>query len=84
MEKRSNRGSGGCRQQWSNCNSAAKLPGSARRARAQETASGGRRPSISRFFTGTLTLSDPMGNGFDYAKAFESLDLDAVIRTCMS
>jgi catalase-peroxidase len=25
-------------------------------------------------------LSDPMGNGFDYAKAFESLDLDAVIK----
>ncbi|MBV9038768.1 MAG: catalase/peroxidase HPI [Acidobacteriaceae bacterium] len=26
------------------------------------------------------TLSDPMGEGFDYAKAFESLDLDAVIK----
>jgi catalase-peroxidase len=25
-------------------------------------------------------LSDPMGAGFDYAKAFESLDLDAVIK----
>jgi len=25
-------------------------------------------------------LSDPMGQGFDYAKAFESLDLDAVIK----
>ena len=25
-------------------------------------------------------LSDPMGDGFDYAKAFESLDLDAVIK----
>jgi catalase-peroxidase len=26
------------------------------------------------------TLSDPMGEGFDYAKEFKSLDLDAVIR----
>jgi catalase-peroxidase len=26
------------------------------------------------------TLSDPMGDGFDYARAFESLDLDAVIK----
>src|SRR3954462_3647823 len=26
------------------------------------------------------TLSDPMGDGFDYAKAFQSLDLDAVIK----
>ncbi len=26
------------------------------------------------------SLSDPMGNGFDYAKAFESLDLNAVIK----
>jgi catalase-peroxidase len=26
------------------------------------------------------SLSDPMGDGFDYAKAFRSLDLDAVIR----
>jgi catalase-peroxidase len=26
------------------------------------------------------TLSDPMGDRFDYAKAFESLDLDAVIK----
>ena len=26
------------------------------------------------------TLSDPMGEGFDYAKAFESLDLDSVIK----
>src|SRR5579875_316483 len=26
------------------------------------------------------TLSDPMGEGFDYAKEFESLDLDAVIK----
>jgi catalase-peroxidase len=26
------------------------------------------------------SLSDPMGHGFDYAKAFESLDLDAVIK----
>src|ERR1051326_9496574 len=26
------------------------------------------------------TLSDPMGDGFDYAKEFESLDLDAVIK----
>ena len=26
--------------------------------------------------------SDPMGPSFDYAKEFESLDLDAVIRTC--
>src|SRR5436305_8023802 len=26
------------------------------------------------------TLSDPMGEGFDYAKAFESLDLDAVVK----
>jgi catalase-peroxidase len=26
------------------------------------------------------SLSDPMGEGFDYAKAFESLDLDAVIK----
>src|SRR6185369_13255753 len=26
------------------------------------------------------TLSDPMGEGFDYAKEFESLDLNAVIQ----
>ena len=26
------------------------------------------------------SLSDPMGDGFDYAKEFESLDLDAVIK----
>jgi catalase-peroxidase len=26
------------------------------------------------------SVSDPMGDGFDYAKAFESLDLDAVIK----
>src|SRR3954465_15157724 len=26
------------------------------------------------------SLSDPMGNGFDYAKQFESLDLNAVIK----
>jgi catalase-peroxidase len=26
------------------------------------------------------SLSDPMGSGFDYAKAFESLDLDAVVK----
>src|SRR6201995_4090871 len=26
------------------------------------------------------TLSDPMGDGFDYARAFESLDLDAVVK----
>ena len=26
------------------------------------------------------SLSDPMGRGFDYAKEFESLDLDAVIK----
>ncbi len=26
------------------------------------------------------TLSDPMGDGFDYVQAFESLDLDAVIK----
>src|SRR5437588_9959092 len=26
------------------------------------------------------SLSDPMGNGFDYAKEFKSLDLDAVIK----
>ncbi len=26
------------------------------------------------------SLSDPMGDGFDYAKAFRSLDLDAVVR----
>ncbi len=26
------------------------------------------------------SLSDPMGNGFDYAKEFESLDLDAVVK----
>ena len=25
-------------------------------------------------------LSDPMGEGFDYSKEFESLDLDAVIK----
>src|SRR3954468_12663021 len=26
------------------------------------------------------SLSDPMGDGFDYAKEFQSLDLDAVIK----
>src|ERR671928_871884 len=26
------------------------------------------------------SLSDPMGDGFDYAKAFQSLDLNAVIQ----
>src|SRR5262252_2129507 len=26
------------------------------------------------------SLSDPMGDGFDYAKAFESLNLDAVVK----
>ena len=26
------------------------------------------------------TLSDPMGEAFDYAKEFKSLDLDAVIK----
>jgi len=29
------------------------------------------------------TLANPMGEAFDYAKEFESLDLDAVIRTFM-
>jgi len=28
-------------------------------------------------------LSDPMGEAFDYAKEFKSLDLDALIRTFM-
>ena len=28
-------------------------------------------------------LSNPMGEAFDYAKEFKSLDLNAVIRTCM-
>ena len=27
------------------------------------------------------TLSDPMGEAFDYAKEFKTLDLNAVIRT---
>ncbi len=29
---------------------------------------------------GNSTLSDPMGKAFDYAKEFESLDLNAVIK----
>ncbi len=29
------------------------------------------------------TLSDPMGEAFDYAKEFKSLDLDAVIKDLM-
>ena len=44
------------------------------------TATGGRTPSTSRFSTGTHRLSDPMGKEFDYAKEFESLDLNAVIK----
>ena len=28
------------------------------------------------------SLSDPMGEAFDYAKEFKSLDLDALIKAC--
>ena len=33
-----------------------------------------------RFSTGNSALSDPMGEAFDYAKEFKSLDLNAVIK----
>ena len=36
-------------------------------------------PAEPRFSTSTRTRSDPMGEAFDYAKEFESLDLNAVI-----
>ena len=44
------------------------------------TATGGRKPSISKCSIGTPPLSDPMDKDFDYAKEFQSLDLDAVIK----
>jgi len=50
------------------------------RARADaEIATGGRMRSTFRFST-VLTLSDPMGGAFDYAKEFKTLDLNAVIK----
>src|SRR6185369_1895864 len=54
------------------------------------TGGGGRRPHINRdWWPNQLNLqilnqhsprSNPMGAGFDYAKEFKSLDLDAVIK----
>ena len=44
------------------------------------TATGGRIRWTFRFSTRTPTLSDPMGEAFDYAKEFKSLDLNAVIK----
>ena len=44
------------------------------------TAIGGRTSWISRFSISNSTLSDPMGEDFDYAEEFKSLDLNAVIK----
>ena len=44
------------------------------------TATGGRSISISACCIASHPSADPMGKAFDYAKEFESLDLDAVIK----
>ena len=51
-----------------------------RRPRTQRTATGGRTRWTFRCCIGTPTLSDPMGEAFDYAKEFKTLDLNAVIK----
>ena len=56
-------------------------PNARSRARADTgTATGGRTRWMFRFCTGIPTLSDPMGEAFDYAKEFKTLDLNAVIK----
>ena len=58
---------------------AGEVPGSARRAGAG-TATGGRTPWTSRFFTGTPACPTPWATGSTMPRQFESLDLDAVIK----
>ena len=56
-------------------------PNARSRARADVgTATGGRTRWMFRFCTEIPTLSDPMGEAFDYAKEFKTLDLNAVIK----
>ena len=43
------------------------------------TGTGGRKTSVSTASCSILPRSNPMGEAFDYAEAFKSLDLDAVI-----
>ena len=51
-----------------------------RRPRAAATVTGGRTSSNLQVLHQHSALSDPMGEAFDYAKEFKSLDLDAVIK----
>ena len=56
-------------------------PNARSRARADtRTATGGRTRWTFRFSTAIPALSDPMGEAFDYAKEFKTLDLNAVIK----
>ncbi len=61
-----------------------KCPVAGRRRRREapiaQTATGGRTISTSASLHANSTLSDPMDEDFDYAKEFQSLDLDAVVK----
>ena len=57
------------------------MPGRAHDCAAGQTATGGRTSCDLEVLHQHSALSDPMGEAFDYAEEFKSLDLDAVIST---